>query len=81
MADGKSVTERIEDYELENAKRHQDEDSPLPPCLQGLTDDEMRKLGVRTTLKLDLTVMPAMTIMYILNYLGELDNQAAFAMR
>lgn len=73
MADVKSVTEQVEDFELENVKTHQDEESPRPPCLQGLTQDEMRKLGVRTTLKLDLIVMPAMTIMYILNYLGEPD--------
>lgn len=71
MTDAKSVTEQVEDYELENAKRHQDEESPRPPCLQSLSQEEMQKLGKRTTLKLDLIVMPAMTIMYILNYLGK----------
>lgn len=71
MADAKSVTEQVEDFELENAKQHQEEETPRPPCLQGLSGDELKKLGVKTTLKLDLIVMPAMTIMYILNYLGE----------
>lgn len=70
MADAKSVTEQVEDFELENAKRQQDEETPYPPCLQGVSDDEVKKLGVKTTLKLDLVIMPAMTIMYILNYLG-----------
>lgn len=72
MADAKSVTEQVEDFELENAKGHaQDEETPYPSCLQELSDDEVKKLGVKTTLKLDLIVMPAMTIMYILNYLGQ----------
>lgn len=71
MADAKSVTEQVEDFELENAKGYPDEATPYPPCLHGLSDDEIKKLGVKTTLKLDLIVMPAMTTMYILNYLGQ----------
>lgn len=70
MADTKSVTEQVENYEPEDLKAHQDGQLPRPESLRGLTDEEIKKLGMKTTLKLDLIVMPALTIMYILNYLG-----------
>ena len=48
------------------------------PCiLQGVTESEVRKIGNRTTLKLDLTIMPAMVILYILNYLDRQNIAAA----
>lgn len=71
MADAKSATEQVETFEPEDLKSHQDDSLPRPESLRGLTDDEIKKLGVKTTLKLDLIVMPALTIMYILNYLGK----------
>lgn len=72
MADAKSVTEQVEHYESEDLKQvHQDGETPRPESLRGLSDEEIKKLGRKTTLKLDLMVMPALTIMYILNYLGE----------
>ena len=71
MADAKSVTEQVEISEPEDLKAHQDDQLPRPESLRGLTDEEIKKLGVKTTLKLDLIIMPALTIMYILNYLGK----------
>jgi len=34
----------------------------LPPLLVGSTDDELKKLGRRATWKLDVIIMPAMTV-------------------
>ena len=41
----------------------------LPPLLQGMTQDELHKLDRRTTLKIDLRLMPMLILIYILNYL------------
>ncbi|EME84080.1 uncharacterized protein MYCFIDRAFT_187237 [Pseudocercospora fijiensis CIRAD86] len=76
MADTKSVTERVQDCELDKPIPGQDEAAPYPPCLHGLSDEEIKRLGRKTTFKLDMFVMPAMTIMYILNYLDR-QNIAA----
>lgn len=77
MANDKAATERIEGCELEVAKACEDDGTPKPAALESLSDEELRKLGVRTTMKLDLIVMPALTIMYILNYLGMLTMDKA----
>lgn len=71
MAPDKALTDQVEDIELENAKILGAEQTPLPASLERLSEDELRSLNRKTTLKLDLVVMPALTIMYILNYLGE----------
>ncbi|KXT06944.1 hypothetical protein AC578_7103 [Pseudocercospora eumusae] len=76
MAGTKSVTERFEDFELDKPIAGQDEAATYPPCLHGLSDEEIKRLGRKTTFKLDMFVMPAMTIMYILNYLDR-QNIAA----
>jgi hypothetical protein len=34
----------------------------LPPLLEGFSDAELKKLGRRATWKLDLIIMPAMTM-------------------
>lgn len=34
----------------------------LPPLLEGSSDDELKKLGRRATWKLDVIIMPAMTM-------------------
>ena len=75
MEDTKTATDRIEDYEVVKPQAGQDEPAPYPPCLHGLNDGELKRLGRKTTFKLDLFVMPAMTIMYILNYLGSLSGR------
>lgn len=65
------------DDHFETLKQDDQEVQPPPPeVLVGLSDLEIKKLGLRTTLKLDLIVMPAMTILYILNYLDR-QNIAA----
>lgn len=70
MADTKSVTDRVGEYKLDKPSLGQDQAALFPPCLLGLSDEELKKLGRKTTFKPDIFVMPAMTIMYILNYLG-----------
>lgn len=76
MSTDKNTVEQVEDYELEDAKHQDDDVTRRPAALQHLTEDETRRLGRRATLKLDVIVMPAMTIMYILNYLDR-QNIAA----
>ncbi|ODV78243.1 transporter of nicotinic acid [Suhomyces tanzawaensis NRRL Y-17324] len=41
----------------------------LPESLQGLTQEELKSLDVRTTRKVDLRLMPMLIYIYILNYL------------
>ncbi|CZT24347.1 related to MFS transporter [Ramularia collo-cygni] len=77
MHDAKSVTDRVEDHELHRPKDPQDGIIHYPDCLQGLSEMEVRKLGNRTTMKMDLVVMPALVIMYILNYLDRQNIAAA----
>ena len=75
MADIKDTTDRIEHYELDDAKVQREHDAPYPACLDGMSEDEIQKFGRKTTLKMDLLIMPALTIMYILNYL---DRQVSY---
>lgn len=72
MSDIKSVDEHVEGLD----KNHYEEEAPLPESLSGYSDAEVKKLGVKATIKLDLLIMPAMTILYILNYLDR-QNIAA----
>ncbi|KAI6906156.1 putative MFS transporter [Hortaea werneckii] len=75
MADIKdNESQHIE--ELDDMKAPNHHAINLPDSLLGLDDAELKKLGVRTTTKLDFVIMPAMTIMYILNYLDR-QNIAA----
>lgn len=39
-----------------------DETIPLPMLLDGMSEDELKKIGRRATWKLDLIIMPAMTM-------------------
>lgn len=48
----------------------------LPDSLVGVSEDEMKKIERRAILKLDFIIMPAITILYILNYLDR-QNLAA----
>lgn len=73
MADTKEVDQYVEAFD----KHHvQDHTTTLPPTLVGLSDAEIKKVGLKTTLKLDLIIMPCLTILYILNYLDR-QNIAA----
>ncbi|CAK4020113.1 Hypothetical predicted protein [Lecanosticta acicola] len=69
MADAKSLTDQVEHYEPEDLKFQQDGEVPSPASRRGLFDEGVEKLGVKASRKLDLIVMPALTIIYILNYL------------
>ncbi|KAK3718116.1 hypothetical protein LTR37_005231 [Vermiconidia calcicola] len=73
MSRTKSVDEHVEGLD----KAEHDVQPALPESLHGLSDRELSKLGVKATLKLDLIVMPAMTILYILNYLDRQNIAAA----
>lgn len=68
--DNKKPTQRhdLDDVSLENATA--EADIVRPGVLQGVTANEDWTIGMNTTLKLDLMIMPAMVIFYILNYLG-----------
>lgn len=48
-----------------------------PPALAALSDEEVAKLGKKAMLKLDLRIMPAIVIMYILNYLDRQNIASA----
>lgn len=53
------------DYVEDSASRKQafvDDEMPLPLLLEGLGPDELNKIGKRATWKLDLIIMPAMTM-------------------
>ena len=53
------------DYVEDSTSRKQafvDDEMPLPSLLQGLSVDELKKVGRRATWKLDVIIMPAMTM-------------------
>ena len=63
MAETKEAMQYVEDFEKTNGGVNL---VGLPASLTALSDEEMKKLGVKTTMKLDLIIMPALVIMYIL---------------
>lgn len=76
MADIKDVKRHIENYDDEIVVATEPETLPLPASLAGLSKEELHKLAVKTTWKMDIVIMPCMTILYILNYLDR-QNIAA----
>ncbi len=60
MADIKSSASQIEGLD----KPKQDVEI-LPEVLQGRSQDDLARLGRKTTLKLDLIIMRAMTTLYV----------------
>lgn len=59
--DAKDAIDHVED----SASQKQDfvdDEMPLPLLLEGLGPDELKKIGNRATWKLDLIIMPAMTM-------------------
>ncbi|KAK5130110.1 hypothetical protein LTR08_002450 [Meristemomyces frigidus] len=75
MADIKNNAEEYVE-EADRAKYSFDGSVELPASLVGLSEDELRILGSKTTRKMDLLIMPALVTMYILNYLDR-QNIAA----
>lgn len=71
-----SVVSQNENIDQE---KHRDQTGHLvtPPNLAALTEDEYNKLGKRATWKMDIIIMPIMTIMYILNYLDRQNIASA----
>ncbi|KAJ7130825.1 nicotinamide mononucleotide permease [Mycena crocata] len=49
----------------------------IPASLAALSDDERARIGRSATLKIDLLVMPALIVMYVLNYLDRQNIAAA----
>lgn len=64
MTDIKEPSDHFEE-DLHKGCRQEDA-APLPDSLTGLTAQEIQKLGVKTTTKLDMLIMPPMVILYIL---------------
>lgn len=62
--DHKIATQHVEDFDKVQDVQHDLED--LPESLRELSQQELSKLGKWTTLKLDIMIMPALTILYIL---------------
>jgi len=61
------------DYVEDSASRKEvsvDDEMPLPFLLEGLSADELSKIGKRATWKLDLIIMPAMTMSAFRDSLG-----------
>lgn len=54
-----NIDDHVEDFD----KVHEEHELPYPEQLAGLSEEEIKKLGKKATLKLDLLIMPAMTIM------------------
>ena len=72
MADIKLTSDYVEGVD----KAEQEAFARLPDALAGLSGSDLNKVGVKATMKLDLLIMPATTILYILNYLDR-QNIAA----
>lgn len=53
------------------------QDLAIPASLAALDDAEFQALGRKATLKMDLTIMPILVIMYILNYLDRQNIASA----
>jgi hypothetical protein len=71
MSDNKIAAASLQDDTSTKTKGPYDDNEPCPPCLLGMSESEISKFGRRTTFKMDMIVMPALTILYVLNYLGE----------
>lgn len=74
-----SVTSHISHRESVNQDKNRDADGQLirPANLAVLSEEDYLKLGKRATFKMDLVIMPCVTIMYILNYLDRQNIASA----
>lgn len=76
MTDAKSdILSDKKDHIITEDGHHEDVPA-FPASLTGLSTEEIKKVEKRAILKLDLIIMPAITILYILNYLDR-QNLAA----
>jgi hypothetical protein len=73
MTDTKLADEHIDGMD----KSEQYDQLVLPEILNGVSAEDLGRLGRKATFKLDLIIMPAMTILYILNYLDRQNAAAA----
>lgn len=64
MQDNKDTVQHVE--KVDGSKAVHEETIDLPSSLAGLSEDELKKLGVKTITKLDLVIMPALVILYVL---------------
>ena len=67
------------DEEMSDQKRRASSHAAIdmPASLRGLAPEEIQKIGLKTTLKTDIVVMPCLVIMYILNYLDRQNIASA----
>lgn len=80
MADRKSVDgqqEVVEDVDINLKGLPLSAESAIPAALAALSDEEYARIGRRAVWKLDLRVMPAVSFMYILNYLDRQNIASA----
>lgn len=80
MADRKSVDgqqEVVEDVDAALKGLPLSAESAMPPALAALSDEEYAQVGRSAVWKLDMRVMPAVSVMYILNYLDRQNIASA----
>ena len=69
----------VSHHEEVDQEKHRDSEGHLirPANLAILTEDEYNKLGKKATWKMDIVIMPIITIMYIMNYLDRQNIASA----
>ncbi|KAH9885694.1 nicotinamide mononucleotide permease [Xylariomycetidae sp. FL2044] len=72
-----SSSEQVEDIKHETETPMHHGGLTMPASLAALDEAEYNRIGRRATLKMDLIIMPIMTIMYILNYLDRQNIASA----
>ncbi|KAI0017566.1 nicotinamide mononucleotide permease [Xylariomycetidae sp. FL0641] len=70
-----NVTEQVEDVKFDGPAPGSN--LVMPSNLAVLSEDEYKQLGRKATLKMDIIIMPILTIMYILNYLDRQNIASA----
>lgn len=75
IQDKLDLPEQVED--VQHDRKQYAEHLVMPESLAALDEEEYVKLGKRAVLKMDLIIMPTLTIMYILNYLDRQNIASA----
>lgn len=70
-----NTSERIEDVKGENQTIVGE--LVMPHSLAALSEAEYTRIGKKATLKMDMTIMPILVVMYILNYLDRQNIASA----
>lgn len=73
--DNIDLPEQVED--IKNDQKQYEQHLVMPASLAALDGEEYARLGRRAVLKMDLIIMPTLTIMYILNYLDRQNIASA----